>query len=231
MNRPFHRIFADNTSSRSVATRLRRRRFRLVLDLLADLPGPIAVLDVGGRQAYWDSVLPAEAPIATRLTITLLNLEPLAVSRPGMTAVVGDARSLVRYRENQFDLVFSNSMIEHVETFEEQRQIAAEIRRVGRRYCVQTPNRYFPIEPHFLFPGFQFLPLAARVALVRRFRLGWCPRLPDAEQARACVQSIRLLTRREVRSLFPEAVLYQERFLGWVKSFVAYTEDTHRTPG
>jgi Methyltransferase domain len=44
--------------------------------------------------------------------------------------------------------------------------------RVAKRYFVQTPNRYFPIEPHFLFSGFQFLPLPVKRWLLMLFSLG-----------------------------------------------------------
>ena len=71
---------------------------------------------------------------------------------------VGDAVDMPGISDGAFDVVFSNSVIEHVETYENQRRMAAEIRRVGRRYFVQTPNRHFPLEPHFLVPGFQLLP-------------------------------------------------------------------------
>jgi hypothetical protein len=101
--------------------------------------------------------------------------------------------------------------------------MAAEVRRVGRGYYIQTPNRYFPLEPHFLLPGFQFLPLRLRVWLVRHFSLGWFPRIADARQALAEVAAIRLLSEAEFRALFPGAVIYKERYFGVTKSFVAYT--------
>jgi hypothetical protein len=37
------------------------------------------------------------------------------------------------------------------------------------------------------------------------------------------MSEIRLLTRTEMISLFPEAILYEEKYLGFVKSFVAYS--------
>lgn len=106
--------------------------------------------------------------------------------------------------------------------FEGQRRMAAEIRRVGERYFVQTPNRYFPIEPHFLFPGYQFLPFEARVFLVRHFELGWVGRIPDPVQAAKTVGAIRLLDRAELETLFPRARIYRERFCGLTKSFIVY---------
>jgi hypothetical protein len=81
--------------------------------------------------------------------------------------VQGDARSL-ELPDQSFDIVFSNSVIEHVGTWEDQHAFARETARVGKRYWIQTPNKHFPIEPHMNFPYFQFLPraLQERLALV-----------------------------------------------------------------
>jgi hypothetical protein len=100
--------------------------------------------------------------------------------------------------------------------------MAAEVRRVATRYFVQTPNYYFPLEPHFFFPGFQYLPPRTRVWLVRHFALGWFPKMPDPEQARREVEQIRLLKKREVQALFPGATLHAERVAGLTVSWVAY---------
>ncbi len=90
------------------------------------------------------------------------------------------------------------------------------------RYFVQTPNRHFPIEPHFFFPGFQFLPRRIQIGLVRRFALGYHEALPDTAEATAAVEEIRLLSAREVRRLFPEGRIHRERVIGMTKSFVVH---------
>ncbi len=64
------------------------------------------------------------------------------------------------FGDREFDIAFSNSVIEHVPP-ELQAAFAAEVSRVADRYFVQTPNRYFPIEPHYQLPLFQFLPRQA----------------------------------------------------------------------
>jgi hypothetical protein len=119
--------------------------------------------------------------------------------------------------------VFSNSTIEHVGDFADQRRMAMEVRRIGRQYYVQTPNRHFPIEPHFMFPGFQFLPIWIRIWLLQHFTLGTHNKVPNRYDAEREVRSIRLMTRREVEALFPDATIFEERYYGLVKSFVAYT--------
>ena len=221
-NEMIHKHFADNTSAQSVASRMRRERFQILLDMI-DGQANVSILDIGGRPQYWEQMT-AGTDLADKLRVTMLNLEAHAASRPNFTTMVGDARSMPQFNDGQFDIVFSNSTIEHVGGFTDQQRMANEVRRVGRRYYIQTPNKYFPIEPHFVFPMFQFLPVAVRVWLLQRFTLGWMSRQPDRQKALNEVQGIRLLGRTEFQRLFPEATIYDEKFYGLVKSFVAYTK-------
>lgn len=211
---------ADNTHERSVATRLRRKRFAILLGMLEEFPGPVRILDVGGRLAYWKMMM-ADVDLGKPIHVTLLNRDAKPVEDPGFASVVGDARSMPEFADGAFDIVFSNSTIEHVGSLDDQRRMADEVRRIGRAYYVQTPNRHFPIEPHFLFPLFQFLPLRVRAWLVQHFALGWYERIRDQEAAWREVSSIQLLDRRSFQGLFPDAVVHDERYAGLVKSFVA----------
>ena len=197
---------------------MRRRRFELFLSLLRTVPGHAEILDIGGTQEFWDLML---ADDATDLRVTLLNVEHQRVSSRRFVSAVGDARSMSQYPSQSFDVVFSNSVIEHVGSYEDQRRMADEIRRVGRRFFVQTPNKRFPLEPHFLVPGFQYLPVTVRAWLVNHFDVGWYKRIPDAAAARAEVESIQLLTRGKFGALFPGARIHEEKFAGLTKSFVA----------
>ena len=196
------RSLADNSDSQSLATRMRRRRFELFLSLLRALEGRVEILDIGGTQQFWDLML-GDDPADIR--VTLLNLEHQRVSSSRFVSSAGDARSLPQFEAGSFDVVFSNSVIEHVGDFNEQRRMASEIHRVGKRYFVQTPNKRFPLEPHFLFPWFQYLPLSVRAWLVHHFDVGWYKRIRDPIAARAEVESIQLLTRRRFSALFPGA--------------------------
>jgi SAM-dependent methyltransferase len=137
---------------------------------------------------------------------------------PGRRFVQGDARALP-FEPGSFDIAYSNSLVEHLDPADRPR-FAAEIRRVAGRYWVQTPNRYFPIEPHVLLPGFQFLPESARRRL---WKLG-TPGTP--------YEPIELLGAAELRELFPDAVILLERFLGLTKSLIAAgPRDLIRMPG
>jgi hypothetical protein len=210
--------WADYTNPQSLAYRLRRRRFGRFLELLDPLPRPVSILDVGGTETFWQMMGLDEQ---TGVDVTLLNVFPCPTATPHVTSVVGDGCDLSCYDDGAFDVVFSNSVIEHVGSFDNQRRMAGEIRRVGRSYFVQTPNRYFPIEPHFQFPCFQFLPRRWQVKLLRSRSIGWYPPAESDEQAAAWASEIRLLTRRELGRLFPEAKLVAERYWGLAKSYVA----------
>jgi SAM-dependent methyltransferase len=212
------RRFVDNTDPGSYANRLRERRFSLFRSLIARLEPPIRVLDVGGTPGFWRMRgydLPGDP------SVVVLNLEAMQSDDRRVTTVVGNGLDMRDIPDRAFDVVFSNAVIEHVETLENQRLMAAEIRRVGKRYFVQTPNKHFPLEPHFLVPGFQFLPLRLRAELLRWVPLGWYGRTADRADAERKVRTIRLMTEREFQSVFPEAQIHREKVLGITKSFIA----------
>jgi hypothetical protein len=212
------RGLADHHEPTSLAARLRRRRFAAFLDWAGAGPHPLRVLDIGGDEHYWRSV---GLTAAHQLSLTIVNLTTGTATLPDTTLRVGDARALPEFDDQSFDVVFSNSVIEHVGTLDDQRRMAGEVRRIGRRYWVQTPNKWFPIEPHFLFPGFALLPRAARIAIASRWRVGWYSAPGNPALAAQRVDEIRLLTRGELGSLFPDAEIAAERVVGLAKSFVA----------
>lgn len=210
------RKLANNQNAASLANRFRRKRFELFRSFVAPLPKPLRILDLGGTEDFWKQMGCSEAD---GLRITLLNLHQEPATLPFVTSISGDARSLKEFADHAFDIVFSNSVIEHVGGLEEQRRMAAEIARCGRRYFVQTPARSFPIEPHFLFPFFAVLPQRVRLFLVRNFNLGWYQKIPDRRQAEEFLRGFQLLSRAELVKLFPSATLYTERVAGLPKSY------------
>ena len=209
--------FADNRDPNSLASRMRSKRAQRFQKAIEAIPRPLNILDVGGDQAVWESIGFVDQP---DIWITLLNIERRETSYKNVVSILGDARNMHEFRNGQFDVVYSNSVIEHVGGIEDMRKMAREIQRVGKWYFIQTPNLYFPIEPHFVFPLFQFLPISWRVYLVRHFNLGWIRREPDRERAEREVRSINLLSKTQLRSLFPDANVAAERFFGFTKSFM-----------
>jgi len=211
--------WADNALLQRVITDMRRKRFAFFRELVRDLPRPLHILDIGGTEAFWGEV---EFASPAEVHVTILNVDAPLTTRLNTIGVKGDARSMPEFSNGQFDIAFSNSVIEHVGDYNDQRAMAAEVRRVGKRYFVQTPNRHFPLEPHFLVPGFQYLPEDVGVLLLQNIRLGHVPRTPDPVAARALVRATQLMTKDQLIGAFPGAKLYEERAFGLVKSYTCY---------
>ncbi len=195
----------------------RARRMRFFYRYLGIEP-QTTVLDIGGREFNWTLM-----PFTPRVTI--LNVSMQGARSRKFEWVIGDALKLP-FPEDAFEIVYSNSVIEHVGNLDDQRRFAAECSRVGRSYFVQTPNRNFPIEPHLLTPFIHWLPIKWQARLLRNFTLwGWITR-PDAAARARFLNTTRMLTRAEFQSLFPDAEIRSERFLGLAKCFIAIKERT-----
>jgi len=197
----------------------RGRRMRWFSEMLRLHDGQ-SVLDVGGTDANWQHV-------KSRPQVVLLNRmlprEPIEIPK-WLRYSEGDALDLP-YQSDQFDIGFSNSVIEHMGSWENQRRFAEEIRRVGRALWVQTPALGFPIEPHFLAFGVHWLPKSWRKRVLRHFTpWGWLQR-PSREEVEATVEEIRLLSYREMCELFPDCEMLVERFLLWPKAYIAVRRD------
>lgn len=182
----------------------------------------VKILDVGGTLRFWQTL---DFRYLDMAEITLLNLreEKLPDNVHNISSVVGDATDLSRYSDKQFDLVFSNSVIEHVGNYNAQKRMACELARVGRYVFLQTPNKFFFMEPHFLFPFFQWLPLSLRAWLIEKgYTTVGKVYSKNRKSARTCAESIRLLTRRELETFFPDANIKREKFCLMTKSFYLY---------
>jgi hypothetical protein len=194
--------------------RRRMQRFARELAITSDT----RVLDIGGTPECWD-LLPQ------RPRLTLLNTPRARADLAGAASwVAGDGRQLP-FRDDAFDIVFSNSVIEHVGDRESQRRFAREVMRVGRAWWVQTPNRWFPVEQHLLTPLIHWLPNSWQRAIVPRCNV-WSLVVPTTADRREFyiahyLDDVRLLGAREFHVLFPGARIIKERFCGMTKSLVA----------
>ncbi|MBU6158220.1 MAG: class I SAM-dependent methyltransferase [Bacteroidetes bacterium] len=218
-------LFSPN-NPKSINQKFREKRFKFFLSLFEKLSDgqplnkPIQILDVGGTEIFWEHMNFADNP---NVEITLLNLFHVETKRKNFKSIIGDACDLSDYQDNHFDIVFSNSVIEHLFTFDNQKKMAQEIMRVGKNYYIQTPNYYFPIEPHWVFPFFQFLPFGLRVFLTQNFNLGHKKKTKNKKEAMNIVNEVKLLTEKKMKNLFPDGKVYREIFLWFfVKSITMY---------
>jgi hypothetical protein len=146
---------------------------RLFLDLYR--PGPeTTIVDIGVTDAPFgagssDNYFEARYPWPAQITaVGHTGLERFAAAFPQVRVVRADGRDLP-FADGEFDLCFSNAVVEHVAGGREgQRQFVEELCRVASRVFVTTPNRWFPIDPHTLLPFVHWLPAGpARARLLR----------------------------------------------------------------
>ena len=171
------------------------------------------ILDLGGHPDIWASV---EIP----LNITILNLPGQIVEREilqhSFTYVEGDACDVADPQAGDFDVVYSNSVIEHVGPEDRQRSFAKQVLKFNARYWVQTPSKWFPIEAHCGMPFWWFYPSSLRDWFIGR----WRPKLPAWTEM---VEETRVLERNFIQELFPGAEIHTEKLLGIPKSYIAYS--------
>ncbi len=178
-----------------------------------------SILDVGGYPGCWPE---PECPAH----VTCINLDRTTgqLETPRRRMLRGDGCDLP-FGNRTFDIAFSNSVIEHLGTWENQQKFAAEVRRVGGQVWVQTPARWFFIEPHLMAPFIHFLPTAWQRPLLRWFTVwGWLTK-PTPAEVDAFLAEVRLLTHAEMQRLFPDCRVERERFLiCFTKSYIAVRE-------
>jgi len=178
------------------------------------------VLDVGGSSFFWD--LTAKLGLPTIREITVLNVyETDQTQLPSNVRwIKGDARRMP-FKDGAFDIAFCNSVIEHVGDAAAQAECATEIRRVGKKYWVQTPDPRFFVEPHYLAPFVHWMPKDWRARFVRYGTIWGLVTKPSRIDVEDRIREIRLLSAKEFASMFPDAELTVERFAGWPKSLIA----------
>ena len=171
------------------------------------------VLDLGGTVVSW-RVLGLRPE-----SVTIVNLAPdVGPYEPWMDIVQADACA---GSFGKYDLVFSNSLMEHLGGHARRQQFANVVQESASSWWIQTPYRYFPIEPHWIFPCFQFLPFRMRVMICQHWNTLHAPARKDRGEAAEEVASVELISATEMRTYFPTSEIWFERLAGIPKSLVA----------
>jgi hypothetical protein len=199
----------------SLGARYRARRWDWLLAAFPDIE-EMSVIDLGGTAEAW-----RRAPVRPARVHTVNLEKPPEDPPPWLRADYGDACELPEeILGGDYDLVISNSVLEHVGGHARRRMFAEAVHRLAPLHWVQTPYRYFPIEPHWVCPGMQFLPTAAKVTVARHWPLVHTPPA-DREEALRAVLDVELVSRTELRAYFPTSRIINERVAGATKSLIA----------
>jgi ubiquinone/menaquinone biosynthesis C-methylase UbiE len=181
----------------------RRRRFQSFLSTYGSCR---TILDIGGEHYTWEI-------IGRREGVVLLNTF-MPNERDGFPYILGSGLALP-FADQSMDLAFSNSVIEHVGTEENQFQFAREMMRVGKKVYCQTPSRLFPLDPHLTTPFLHWLPRRwLTPKFLRYFTLnGWLWKRPYE-------YDVTWISKKKLQQMFPGCKITTERFLLMPKSFV-----------
>ena len=214
----FKSIFEISEKKNSLGNQFREKRFSFFLKKFNKIQKPVTILDIGGKINFWEN-----RGIAgnTNFEITLINIEKEKSQYSNIKTLIGDATDLSQFDDESFDITHSNSVIEHLYNFENQKKMASEIVRVGKKHIVQTPNKYFFIEPHYLLPFFQFIPDKLKYLILTKTKLSRLKKW-NKKFAKQYVDEIRLLNLKEMKILFPKSKIYFEKFIGMNKSFTIH---------
>lgn len=168
------------------------------------------VLDVGAGEGEGRGVNFFEDYYPWSSRITALALEDLPLFRqrnPEVTLVIGDGKKMP-FADRAFTIAFSNAVIEHVGTTEQQRQFVHELCRVSDKVFISMPNRWFPIDSHTMIPFAHWLPLSWRNAIYRLFKRDYY----------ASEAALHLIGAKQLVSYVPSGFsvrIIRQRALGW----------------
>lgn len=217
-----HLLFLGTSADAVYRNRFRVRRFARFLGIVDEIiarAGRCRILDAGGRMEHWAAMADLYGDRA--IHVTLVNLEAEQTSDPRFTGTAGDACAMPQFADGSFDLVYSNSVIEHVGRWSDQKRMAAEVRRLAPRHFIQTPDYWCPVEPHFRLPVIHWLPVPWQAAIVQARACGFYPRARNTDEALTILEDARLLNLKAMKALFPDSTIERERVLGLPKSLIA----------
>lgn len=223
-------MIADVADENSLSYRFRSKRDEqlraFMLEARPQDRDVCCIADLGGGSAYWERV-GLDWLSDNRFEVTCINyaedelMRDSRVSGP-IALAVGDACNLAHLADASFDIVHSNSVIEHVGDWQRMAEFAREVRRLAPAYYVQTPNFWFPADPHFFrVPLIHWLPPSVRAAIHMRVKAGWAPRARDLNDGMILAESNNMISSRQMRFLFPDARLQFERLAFLPKSIIA----------
>lgn len=210
--------------------RLSQRSRRIKMQLLeryVPLDGTERVLDIGSQVDSQSRQILERFPDPSRITaINILDehLDEIRAAYPGVQAMQADACRLP-FPDRSFDLVYSNAVIEHVGDLDAQRRMADEVRRVGKRWFLTTPNRWYPFEFHARMPLISWLPARQMHRIARLWAYN---HVRGRYQPGNDYSDVHLLTARQLRSLFPDSLVLRPRVTFWPETLVVVGPIDHR---
>lgn len=212
-------------NEKSEVSRLRVKRISRLLKMIKEVhkkDGLVNIVDIGGTKEYWN-IVPSEFLENYNVNITIINVPGTGKYEDNgpFKFVEADGCDLKGFKDNSFHISHSNSVIEHVGGWQRKVDFAKEVSRVSQSYYIQTPNYWFPIEPHCMTPFYHWLPKPIQVWLVMHFELGNWSKILNIGEAVRHVESFNLVNKVMLQELFGDGKIIKEKFFMFTKSITS----------
>jgi 2-polyprenyl-3-methyl-5-hydroxy-6-metoxy-1,4-benzoquinol methylase len=208
----------DYSNPSALGSKFRKKRFKHIESLVSKIlkiKDECRILDIGGAAGYWNLMEPR---LLKKCSVTVINLEKSRGPDPqknippngSFEFAYGDGCDLNHVADNQYDIAHSNSVIEHVGKLSDMQRFVKELTRVGDCFYLQTPNFWFPIEPHYGVPFIHWLPIVVRAKLMCKWNIGFHKKFLSLLSAYNYADSINLIDQNTLKNLLLEADFKKE---------------------
>jgi ubiquinone/menaquinone biosynthesis C-methylase UbiE len=205
-----------NNFAQSVSNSNRERKFYYFMNLFT-IEKRTKILDVGAsddeKQAA-ANILEKRYPYQRNITVLGTQKYNNLVERYPFVKAVQYNGEMFPFKDNSFDICWSNAVLEHVGNNARQVVFLKEIKRCANKAFITTPNKFFPVETHTKLFFIHWLPKKLFDQIARRINLGW-----------ATGDYMHLLSLREIKRLLAQAGIQKyrikkNRFLFFTMDFV-----------
>ena len=199
----------------------RKKRSHFIKKIISEifkLKGSVNIVDLGGTENFWN-IIDTEFLIEYKVKITLINLINYKIKNKKIFSQINQDFFKYDFVNNSFDLSFSNSVIEHLGDAKKIISFCNLHKNLSKYYYLQTPNKYFFIEPHFMFPFFNFMPKAFQLFILKNFNVGNFTK-KNIGYALKELNQIRLLSKKDLEKYFPKENIVSEKIFFLNKSYI-----------
>jgi SAM-dependent methyltransferase len=165
----YYRNGASLPAARRLMWKAREEMFSLFMsEFQPSSATTILDLGVSDEENAEANMLEKRYPYQNQLTCAGLgNGRMVLSSYPGIEFIKIFAGRPLPFGDGEFDVVYSNAVLEHVGGRDERRRFIKEALRIGRAVFITVPNRWFPVEHHTGVPILHFNKRLFRLALRR----------------------------------------------------------------
>ncbi len=174
----------------------KRKRYEKIVSLLSLKPHE-KILNIGSGKGYTFEEFNKENEI---IGMDIFSENENTINQKNFKYIQRKS-NLLPFQDQEFDVVVSIGVLEHIQPEEAFEKTCEEIQRVGKKFLVVVPSLSTIVEPHYGFPFFQHLPVKTQKALQKKLNLKYI----EEKQKASEYEYIRYLKKSQWKRYFPKA--------------------------